>query len=183
MNPKYMKLHAILLFLLFYSIKGFCQEPTSRPRNVFLGSLKINSAAPAVFFSYERVLLRKEQIDFGLFLSANATRYKEHRVSNFIQPYFSIGILISEILNEKNRIEGMVGGDIHPFNPLALYFHGKLAYTHYIPKPKIGLRVFIMAKVDTDYRLYVEDPSSTQKNQIVPTRFYWCIGLAFGKYF
>ena len=171
------------ILLVFFSVYGSCQESNNPPKNVIFGSLQINKTTPAVSISYERVLYRKEQIDFGLFILINATNYKEYHRSDFIQPYFSLGMIVSVIPSKKNRLEAMAGVDFHPYRPQAVYFHGKLAYVYHIPKINLGLRGFLIGNLDTNYKVYLENPSLTLRQQVVQTLFYWSIGVAVGKYF
>ena len=183
-----MKLCPTILFLLLFLASGLCQDTNFRPRNAIFGSLKINQAAPAVSITYERIIIRKEQIDLGLYIGINTTWYKEYHNKKEISPSLSLGLLLSHWLNQKNKIEAMLGIDYHPFiagsRPRAqVFINGKIAYTYFLPKAKIGFRGFIMLNQDIDYNLFLPNPALTRKQISIPTKFYWSLGVAVGKYF
>ena len=156
------KLNSSYFYAVFY-VSGLCQDTNPDISNAIFGNVRFNSASPAISISYERVFLQNGSIDFGGYLSVNATHYREYYRQNYIKPSLSVGIIISEILNNKNKIGAMLGGDFFPFQPSGIYFHGKLAYEYYLPKPKLGLRFFVSGNVDLDYSTYIENPSLTRK--------------------
>ena len=183
-----MKLCPTILFLLLFLVSGLCQDVNLRPKNAIFGSLKINQAAPAVSISYEIIIIRKEQIDLGLYIGINTTWYKEYINHNEISPSLSLGLLLSDWLNQKNKLEAMLGIDYHPFLAASrprsqVFINGKIGYTYFLPKPKIGFRGFLMLLQDIDYELFIANPALTQKQILIPSKLYWSLGIAVGKYF
>jgi hypothetical protein len=182
-NQLIMKLSFTFVIIFIFSLDGFCQKSSLPPRNAIFGQFKYNQAAPSVSLFYERIIIRKDQLGYGLFFSLNATNYREYYRPNYTQPSFSAGIIISKILNRKNKLEAMMGTDFYPFSPKVVYFHGKFSYEYFLPKPKIGFRGFVMVNLDTDYKLFVENPSLSRRQIIIPSKLYWSVGAAIGKYF